>query len=213
MRCCCFKPLITVGRSQEEFFLGYWYFLWSIFPLLLGAGTGNVSQGFFKTFSEGSQPWPCSLISKLSIVRVLQTANTPLTENCRMVPLKGRGVVSLLVCANRLRNGLVPVLTKAILQLAKAAAMCTAGHYHASPHPPSHPFCYCKTYLQNGLCQLITCRGIPRTQPMLGHCMGTLCLWELLLKMQKQLGRSGGMLPQVTFEAILGHTVTSIQEH
>ena len=37
--------------------------------------------------------------------------------------------------------------------------------------------------------------GVDRTQPMLGHSMGTLCLLEFQHK-TKKLGGSGGMLPQ-----------------
>ena len=50
-----------------------------------------------------------------------------------------------------------PVLNKAFLQPAKTTAMCTACREYADPPPPSHLFCYYKTYLQNGLHQLITC--------------------------------------------------------
>ena len=47
-----------------------------------------------------------------------------------------------------------PVLTKAFLQLAKAAAMCKA--IGTETHAPTSPYPH-KTYLQNGLRQLITC--------------------------------------------------------
>ena len=51
-----------------------------------------------------------------------------------MVSLQGRGVVSTLVCAKMAH----PVLTKAFLQSAKAATMCTvhsAENLHTSPYP------------------------------------------------------------------------------
>ena len=51
------NSLTIVGYLLEFFFfLGYGYLLWSVFPPLLGASTGNLSQRFFEPFSVGSQP-------------------------------------------------------------------------------------------------------------------------------------------------------------
>ena len=51
-------------------------------------------------------PWPHPLISKLSMVRQMLL----LTENCwqykKQCLYKGRGVVSMPICANKVRNGL-----------------------------------------------------------------------------------------------------------
>ena len=49
--------------------------LWSVLSLLLGASTGNLSQGIIDTFSVGSQPWTHPLISEHSIVRALRPEN------------------------------------------------------------------------------------------------------------------------------------------
>ena len=38
---------------------------------------------------------------------------------------------------------------------------------------------------------------IARISPMLGHSMGTLCLYELPHEVQKLLGGSGGILPKI----------------
>ena len=61
-----------------------------------------------------------------------------------------------------------------------------------------------------------------KTQPMLGHSMGTLCLWKFQHKLRNKL-RGLGDAPQKIFgffwasqvssEAISGHTVTLNQEH
>ena len=58
------NSLTTVGYLLEVFSK-----LWipSLFPLLLGANTGNLSQSFFDTFSVVHNP----LISELSMVRTL----------------------------------------------------------------------------------------------------------------------------------------------
>ena len=49
------------------------------------------------------------------------------------------------------------VLTKAFLQPAKAAAMCTASRAETRQAPLMPPFLLAQTYLQNGLHQLIIC--------------------------------------------------------
>ena len=53
---CLINSLTIVGYLLEVFFLGYGYLRWSVFPPLLGASTGNLSQSFFEPFSVGSQP-------------------------------------------------------------------------------------------------------------------------------------------------------------
>ena len=50
-----------------------------------------------------------------------------------------------------------PVLTKAFLQPAKAATMCTAPRAETRPPPPIPPILIVQIYLQIGLCKLITC--------------------------------------------------------
>ena len=45
-----YNSLTTVGYLLE-FVLGYGYLPWSVFPLLLGASTGDLSQSFSETFS------------------------------------------------------------------------------------------------------------------------------------------------------------------
>ena len=49
----CWSRALTVANEWEDL-LGYGYLPWSVFPLLLGASTGNLSQSFFETFSVGS---------------------------------------------------------------------------------------------------------------------------------------------------------------
>ena len=59
-----------------------------------------------------------------------------------------------------------PVLTKAVLYPAKAAAMCMASCAEIRSPPLSHHFCYHKTYLSsNWLRQLIIC-GLSQTRQM-----------------------------------------------
>ena len=62
------NSLTTVGYLLEVF-IKLWNLPWSIFSLLLRASTGNLSQGFFDTFSVSSRPWTHPLISERSIVR------------------------------------------------------------------------------------------------------------------------------------------------
>jgi len=68
---------------------------------------------------------------------------------------KGRGVVAETICANMVeRETFQPVETKAVLQQAKAAAMCMSPHAETHP-PPSIPhFASAKPSLQNRLCEL-----------------------------------------------------------
>ena len=49
----CWSRALTIANEWEDL-LRYGYLPWSIFPLLLGAITGNLSQSFFDTFSVGS---------------------------------------------------------------------------------------------------------------------------------------------------------------
>ena len=116
---------------RSLFSLGYGYFLLSVFPVLLGTSAGNLSQSFFVLFSQGT--WH-PLISKLSIVRALWPVNTPPDWKLPTIPewcsYKGRGVVSTLVCANKVRNGPTRS-TKAFLQPAMTATMCTACREYA----------------------------------------------------------------------------------
>ena len=44
-----FNSLTTIGYFWKSL-LGYGYLPWSIFPLLLGASTGNLSQSYIDTF-------------------------------------------------------------------------------------------------------------------------------------------------------------------
>ena len=67
---------------------------------------------------------------------------------------------------------------------------------------------------------LILCSGVARTQPILGHSMGTLHLWEFQRKTKKQTWGVWGDAPTESFwaskvgsEAISHHTVTLNQEH
>ena len=121
-------PLTTIYWKS---FTGCGYFLWSVFPLLLGASIGNVSQNFFDTFSGGLWPQPLPLISELSGIFDQQTLL--LTENLlqflKWCPYKGRGVYPQLW---------QPVPTKTFLQAAKAAAMSTIPC--AETRPPIPPF-------------------------------------------------------------------------
>ena len=100
--CCAF----ALDRNTNNFFVGWGsscYCLVSVFPLMLGASTGNLSQSFFEAYSGGS------LISHLSIVRTVPPVNTPpeykLLSIPEIVPLQERGVVSTPIHANRVRNG------------------------------------------------------------------------------------------------------------
>ena len=124
------------------------------------------------------------------------------------------------VCANRLRNGLAPVLTKAILHQAKAAAMCTAGRDHACPPPPIPPFL---------LAQNPSSKWVVPTDNMQGHTQNTADARALhghttFVRTSMQNAEATrwvwGHAPadifgasQVISEAILGHIVTLIQEH
>ena len=47
-----YNSLTTVSYMYLlKFVLGYGYLPWSVFPLLLGASTGDLSQSFSDTFS------------------------------------------------------------------------------------------------------------------------------------------------------------------
>ena len=59
---------------------------WSVFSLLLGASTGNLSQSFINTFSVGSRPWTHPLISEASIVRTLRPENAPPDQKLAKMP-------------------------------------------------------------------------------------------------------------------------------
>ena len=48
------------------------------------------------------------------------------------------------ICAHKVRNMVQPVPTKAVLQTAKAVAMCTACFEYACPPPPIHFFASAK---------------------------------------------------------------------
>ena len=86
-------------------FLGYGYLLWSVFPLLLGASTGNLVQVSLSNSLGLTHP----LISKLSVVKAFDQQMFLLTENClqyqKWCPYKGRGMVSTPVYSNKVRNG------------------------------------------------------------------------------------------------------------
>ena len=62
------------------------YLVWSVFPLLLGASTGNFSQRCFHQFSWGSWLWPHPLISEHPLVRALWPVNTPSDRKVPTVP-------------------------------------------------------------------------------------------------------------------------------
>ena len=70
-----FNSLTTVGYLLEVF-IKVWI-PWSVFSLLLGASTGNLSQSFIDIFSVGSRPWTHPLISEHSIVRALRPEIVP----------------------------------------------------------------------------------------------------------------------------------------
>ena len=52
--CCVFFNHRKLLNFTRGLFLGYGYLLWSVFSLLLGASTGNLSQSFFDTCSVGA---------------------------------------------------------------------------------------------------------------------------------------------------------------
>ena len=126
-----------------------WYLLWSVFPLLQHWKlTKPKLYDLSHTNSLVSFQWS-GLFDQWTL---------RLTENCLQIqnwyPYKGRGVLLVPICADKVRN-----------DPAKAAAMCTACHDYAHPHPPIPPFLLAQNlYLQNGLCQLIT-RGQSQTTP------------------------------------------------
>ena len=78
------------------------------------------------------------------------------TENClqyqKWCPYKGRGVVSMPVCANKVRNG------PASADQGHSTASQGSCHVHGTPcwNPPTSPY-PTSPYLENGLRQLITC--------------------------------------------------------
>ena len=127
----------------EVFFLGYGYLLLSVFPLVLRASTGNFSQSFFESFSGGgSMPLTTptykqaflgqgSLASKRS--SWLKTANS--SKNGP--PTRGE---EWHVCPFVLTRWEIvqPVLSKAVLQPAKAATMRTAPRTEINP--PTFPY-------------------------------------------------------------------------
>ena len=109
--------------------------------------TGNLSQASL-THSLWVHDFNCthSLVS-LEWSKLLDQLKPCLTENClhadqEMVPLhhKGRGVVSVPICANKVRNGPASA-DQGCSTASKATAMCTACHDYARPPPPSHLFC------------------------------------------------------------------------
>ena len=77
------NSLTTIGYLLEVLF-GYGYLLYSVFPLLLGASTGNVSQSFIDTslwvhdfnhtHSLARFQWSGLLTSKRSTCQWLKTA-------------------------------------------------------------------------------------------------------------------------------------------
>ena len=89
--------------------LSYGYLPWSIFSLLLGASTGNLSQSFIDTFSVGSWPWTHPLISEHSIVRPSDQRTLPRTKSClkfqKWSPYKVKEAFSAPVCARKQTNG------------------------------------------------------------------------------------------------------------
>ena len=103
--------------------------LWSIYTLLLRANTGNFSKDSFSHSMVGSWPWPCPLIREHSILRLSDQQTLLLTENClqcqKWSPYKGKEQFLHQFVLKRTELA-QPVLTKAFLQPAKAAAMCTA---------------------------------------------------------------------------------------
>ena len=92
-----FNSLTTIGYLLEVFIKLWIYLPWSIFSLLLGASTRNLSQGFFDTFSVSSRPWTHPLINERSIVRALRPENAPLDYTLPKLPemesLQGEGSV------------------------------------------------------------------------------------------------------------------------
>ena len=123
--------------------IGYWkcygYLLWLEFSLLLGASTGNLSSRFFVPFSGGSWPWPHPLISELQWSGLSNQQMLLLTENClqyqKWCPKRGKEWFLCLFVLTRWEI-IQPVPTRAFLQPAKAATMCTACCDYACPPPP-----------------------------------------------------------------------------
>ena len=108
----------------------YGYFSWSVFPLVLGAGTGNLGQSFIDTFSVGSWPWTHPLISERSLVRALRPETLLLTK--KGVPTRWKECF-LRLFVQESKQMAHPALTKDFLQAAATAAM------HCQPEQWTHP--------------------------------------------------------------------------
>ena len=111
-----------------------------MFPLLLGASTGTLSQGFFHTVCVGSQLDHTHSLASLQWSGLSNQQMLLLTENClqyqKWSPYKGRGVVSMPVCVKRERNG----LASADQGLSRANQDSCHVHGILCPSSPIPPF-------------------------------------------------------------------------
>ena len=135
----------TLSWIFQTSFWSYGHLAWSVFPLLLQDSTGHLSHGFFQQYSWGSWPQLHQLISKLKMVRAFRPAN---------VSPKWTVYIARIAAPTKFLHPFVlkrremaqSVLTKALLQPAKRAAMCMACHEYACPPPLFHLFCLHKTF-------------------------------------------------------------------
>ena len=134
------NSLTTVG-----YLLGVFFRLWISFLVLISTSASSyIALETWTTASLTQSLWVHDpLISELSMVRALWPASAPpdwmLPTSPEMVPLQGEWFLSLFVPTRW--EMVQPVPTKAFLQPAKAAAMCTAARGEPTHLPLSHLFC------------------------------------------------------------------------
>ena len=90
----------TIGHSPED----YEYLPWAIFPLLLGASTGNLSQSSLRQSLQVHELHHTHLLAGFQRSGLSEWWALLLTKNCLRYH-KGRGVVSTAICANKVRSG------------------------------------------------------------------------------------------------------------
>ena len=125
-------------NSYTEFH--YLLRLWAISSLLLWASMHWKLQLSIHQVFQGSWSLPHPLISELTMVRALQPVNASPDWNLPTVPEMEPLKSYLCLFVSKRREMAQPVPTKAFLQPAKAAAMCTALRAETRPPPPIPPF-------------------------------------------------------------------------
>ena len=170
--CCIIISLTTIDHLLIVLFRP-----WAMFLLLLRGSTGNLSQSVFKVTTPtqwqvfNGQVFPTS---ECSSWRKLPTVP-------EMMPLQWVEKWLLHSFVLIRREVVQPVLTKAITQPAKAAAMCMACLECARPPLPYPPFLQAQNLSSNRLWQLIRVAKVRRCQMMSSVVKG-LCYGICIIK-------------------------------